>query len=228
MHQVNREILKVWEECPNEQTPKLIPLLYPTEPKLKTNAILFVGLNPSFSESGFKNLLEGKPYRDLDPNKFYAYPMSGEFDQKISDEMVNEAKEKHRYFGKFRKIDDYIGIGWEHVDLFFIRETSQDNMKKRIFEKGENLNEFGLKQLGLSKRLIAMCKPRIIVVANALASDIFKKYFSPDFCEETGCHFLDINGKSTPVFLSSMLTGQRALDNHSFERLKWHIKKVLN
>lgn len=32
--------------------------------------------------------------------------------------------------------------------------------------------------------------------------------------------------KNNPFFFSSMLTGQRALDNGSFERLVWHIKKV--
>lgn len=32
--------------------------------------------------------------------------------------------------------------------------------------------------------------------------------------------------KGTPVFFTSMLTGQRALDNGSFERLGWHINKV--
>ena len=32
--------------------------------------------------------------------------------------------------------------------------------------------------------------------------------------------------KDTIVFFSGMLTGQRALDNGSFERLKWHLNKV--
>lgn len=31
---------------------------------------------------------------------------------------------------------------------------------------------------------------------------------------------------SVPVFFTSMLSGQRALDIGSFERLKWHINKV--
>jgi len=33
--------------------------------------------------------------------------------------------------------------------------------------------------------------------------------------------------KNVPIFFTSMLTGQRALDNGSFERLIWHINFVL-
>jgi hypothetical protein len=33
--------------------------------------------------------------------------------------------------------------------------------------------------------------------------------------------------KNVPIFFTSMLTGQRALDNGSYERLIWHMKFVL-
>jgi len=40
--------------------------------------------------------------------------------------------------------------------------------------------------------------------------------------DEYGTFFLE--GTNIPFFFSSMFTGQRALDNGSFERLIWHIK----
>lgn len=51
-----------------------------------------------------------------------------------------------------------------------------------------------------------------------------------EFCTELGTHKIirhkTLNG--TPVFFTSMLSGQRALDNGSKERLIWHIGKILN
>ena len=225
MHRVNEEILDLWNGRSEEHTNGLMPLIYPA---LKTNVILFVGLNPSFSERGFKQVLAGTGHENLDVNKFFAHPNSGAFDKAISDKLECNAHKLHSYFKKFIDIKNHVGIDWEHVDLFFIRETNQKNMKNRVFEKGETLNDFGMKQIHLSKRLIEASKPKLIVVANALASRVFEEHFSAEFDQERGCHFVEIKGKNTPVFLSSMLTGQRALDNYSFNRLKWHIKKVLN
>ena len=225
MQDVNRELKKLWERRSKEQTNGLLPLFYST---LKTNKILFVGLNPSFSERGFNAFLRGTDHDNLDVNQFYAHPNSGYFEQDKSVAIEKLAIEKYPYFKKFRAISEEVGVGWEHVDLFFIRETNQKNMASRIFEKGETLNEFGQQQIHLSKRLIEMSKPRLIVVANALASRIFKDQFSPEFDEEQGCHYVELNGVDIPVFLCSMLTGQRAMDNFSYDRLRWHIKKTIS
>ena len=50
------------------------------------------------------------------------------------------------------------------------------------------------------------------------------------FDEKLGTHKIVNNSDldNTPVFFTSMLTGQRALDKGSFERLNWHINFVLN
>jgi hypothetical protein len=82
-------------------------------------------------------------------------------------------------------------------------------------------------QLELSKQLIVGVKPRVIVVANAFASEVFAKQFSTEFDENVGYHKTQLMGKSVPTFLGSMLTGQRAMDVYSYQRLKWQIKQVL-
>ena len=46
--------------------------------------------------------------------------------------------------------------------------------------------------------------------------------------DENGHYFTNIGREKIPTFLSGMLTGQRALDNYSLERLGWHIKQVID
>ena len=70
--------------------------------------------------------------------------------------------------------------------------------------------------------------PKIVIVANAFASDIFQQEFRCVFDDRFGCHFFKINEKKIPVLFTSMLTGQRALDKGSFLRLKWQIRMILS
>jgi len=53
--------------------------------------------------------------------------------------------------------------------------------------------------------------------------------FGFEFDDEIGTYRIIKNDKlkHTPVFFTSMLTGQRALDLGSYERLIWHILFVL-
>jgi hypothetical protein len=54
--------------------------------------------------------------------------------------------------------------------------------------------------------------------------------FDFEFDENLGTHKIVNNSEleNVPVFFTSMLSGQRALDNGSYQRLIWHIKYVLN
>ena len=121
-----------------------------------------------------------------------------------------------------------LNLEWEHIDLFFVHETNQKNLEAQVLNKSRKINEFGKRQIEISKEIISLIEPQIVVVANAFASDIFQQEFACVFDDKAGCHFFDVNGKSIPVFFTSMLTGQRALDKGSFIRLKWHIKKIAN
>lgn len=88
---------------------------------------------------------------------------------------------------------------WTHLDLFYVRETNQKNME-RLCEDTVG-SEFAREQFAITKDIIEQAKPCMLVVNNS---------------------FLE----GTPVFFSSMLTGQRALDLGSLERLEWHIRFV--
>lgn len=224
MNRINRAILQLWESTPNNQLNNLVPGYIPP---IKKEAILFIGINPSFSERGFKTILRETELERLDVKKFYKYPTSNSFDLNTSFKIEELSREKHPYFNRFREISELVGVPWEHLDLFFIRETNQKDLLKRVFKKGRDLNAFGEQQLKISKKSIDQARPKVVVVANALASALFETAFNAKFDKEQGCHFAMINGEKTPVFLCSMLTGQRALDNFSYERLCWHISEVL-
>lgn len=148
-----------------------------------------------------------------------------DFEKAIEIELV--AKASYPYFSKFRDISEYVGLTWEHVDLFFFRETKQADFKDRILN-GSKLNEFAQNQLALSSSVIEEIDPKIIAVVNACASELFVDRFSAAFDENLGHHTIMLNGRTIPVFLGSMLTGQRAMDRYSYQRLRWQIKKAVD
>ncbi len=188
------------------------------------NSTLFIGINPSFNDKKEKPLKE-----------FY----------KIMQEGGN-----HKYFKKFEEISlminddwkhfDRLHFDWTHFDVLFFRETNQKYIQNELLKTPEGI-AFLKNQLCISQKVICKAKPKIIVVSNTMARLFmgFEKNeitlenswmgFDFEFDEDLGTHKI-INTKlaGTPVFFTSMLTGQRALDNGSFKRLTWHIKLVLN
>lgn len=205
------EIDQIW----NDEYFKSINALnngYAIHDIIKQNALLFIGINPSFQEgseciSHFIN--------------------------------IDEDKKLYPYFTKFKYISNQIGLEWTHYDLLFFRKTKQNYIHSLL--KNEVGIKFLYQQLEISRKVIIDSSPRIIVISNALArhftgfdkSDDRKSGvwmdFNFKFDEDIGTFRItntELNG--VPVFFTSMLTGQRALDKGSFERLVWHIKFVLN
>lgn len=231
--EINQKILKIWEDFP-EVSGENSPLLYPGFEPSKT---LFIGLNPSLSEKAFKTIFKGTKYEGkFNFKEFFEKKNINKYlDVYIEGEKL--AKEKYSYFNKFKSIDP----DFQHIDLFLYRLTSQKEFKDRIglCKKGnqiisDNFGDFGLKQLELASEIIQLIKPRVIVVANAFASDIichYSKLFKIKINEkefnEKGYDVLVVGDKEIPIFFSSMLTQQRALDNHTFRRLKREVKIFL-
>ena len=129
---------------------------------------------------------------------------------------------------------------WSHIDLLFVRWTNQKEVEQIMSEK--NGVEFLWKQLLISKQIIEESNPKIIVVNNSFArkllgfdksiknGQVFDIWMGFDFKfdNKIGTYRITNNEilNGTPVFFTSMLTGQRALDNGSYERLIWHINYV--
>ncbi len=187
---------------------------------IKTNSILFVGINPSFTKGSriFDNV-----------RKIEFYPPNHSCEKDIA------------YFEKFKNISEYCdNVDWSHIDLFFMRETKQKILENLAFTNIDFLQD----QIDITFEIIERAKPRIIVVANSFASEFFGKKktkhqtfskiwkgyhldFDTDFDKEIGTYKINMGSKEIPIIFSGMLSGQRALDLGSFERLKWQIKKII-
>jgi len=221
---INKRILDLWQKYFTGKD-VYCPILYNP---FKKNGILFIGLNPSFSDKGFKKILKGTEWESINPREYFKWKGRGNLHVEALLKVEKAAFEKYEYFSKFKKIAKEFGLKPEHIDLFFYKETSQGEFKKRIFKKSD-LNEFGKEQLKISLDCIKIIDPKIVLVANALASDILKdKLDSLQFDSDKGYHTFLLGDRRVPIFFCSMLTGQRALDKGSYERLKWHIGKAVS
>lgn len=224
------KLIAIWDK--DGQYVPLVPL------KLIPDCLLFVGLNPSFNSNAIKSTLkkidtdiysQATDVLRIDPTRYFLWTNRSKFCPELDAEIHRSAKENYPYFSKFKQLSEMLGIKWDHTDLFFERETSQKEFRSNIFKDPQDtLNTFYSAQLKIACEMITESKPKCIVVANALASDIYKSHYKLEFIKNSGCYIQKIKGQDIPVFLSSMLTGQRALDKYSFERLAWHIGKVLN
>lgn len=220
--QINQEAIRLWERQFPKDADVWMPAVYPM---LREGSILFVGLNPSFSDRGFSTFLADSPYANLKPREFYHWRNRTVFDLPTAIGIEKLAKERYAFFAKFKEIANKLNAHWEHVDLFFYRQTEQKKFIELV-ESKEKPNKFADSQLELSTMLITSAEPKIIVVANAYAAKIFHERFDARFDEKSGYHRIQSHGRAIPVFLTSMLTGQRALDRFSYQRLRWHIEHV--
>lgn len=169
---------------------------------IRKGAILFVGVNPSVlkGNGGLKNQM----------GDFANIP----------------------YFEPFRNISDECGFDGEFsvADLFAIRCTTQKTLEN-LLEKDRSFENFCKKQFELFLKIMRQAEPCVIVVCNAYASGWMKKTLKSDtlhFDDTIGTYRISMEDmNNVPIFFSSMLSGQRALDIFSRERLVWQIKHYL-
>jgi len=218
-------VLEIWNKFKDIEALNVSECDYRKSPLLpktiKKDAILFIGINPAFSN---------RRNEEIKNKEIEFYPF-------ISDETKDIT-----YFEKFKDIASYCNNAeWTHLDLFFMRETNQEVIEKLSYD---NVN-FLQAQLDITFEIIKRASPKIIVVSNSLASEFFGKKkqkhsnfdkiwlgfnldFEKDFNKEIGTYKIQLSGKDTPIIFSGMLSGQRALDLGSLERLKWQIKRILD
>jgi hypothetical protein len=182
--------------------------------------ILYVGINPSFSEGSKKESL------------------------------VFNREAPHPYFDPFRKIKEELekepykipAVSWTHLDILVFRETNQKYVDSLI--KNEKSVPFVYEQVMIARERMLHIQPKVIVVSNTKAKELMgKNRFTLENGEKLGVwmgfeYAFDMEFgsyritnvpelKHTHVFFSSMLSGQRALDLGSRERLVWQIGRVL-
>lgn len=224
---INNKIVDLWNKYFKGREDVYAPLFYN---ELTTGALLFVGVNPSFSPRGFNSVLKDTEYKDINPETFFTWKNISSNPKYIEDCLVIDryAFDKHSYFKRMEDISKRLDIPWYHIDTFLYRETSQKDFISKIYTKSK-LNDFGRDQLEIFKELLHDTKPKAVVIANAFASGVIQQEFKDklSYSKEKGYHHLILNDVSIPIFFTSMLTGQRALDTGSYERLVWHIRKAV-
>lgn len=221
VNDVNKEILNLWKQ---EKISNLVPLLYP---ELNTHSLLSIGFNPSFSEKGIKSNIKGTKYdmKTKDIRDYYSYDKNSH--EIISREKIEilkgielESKIKYKFFNKLKELANELNLPWEHIDLLYMRHTKQKEIEK-LFKTEKNIID---KQIDITLSLIQKLDPEIIIIQNAFVSKILHNPLELKWNPQIGTYlYMD----KIPVFLSGMLSGQRALDLGSFERLKWHMKFAL-
>ena len=214
---INSKIIALWNKYFQNDTEVYAPMFYND---FKGGGLLFVGMNPSFSERGFKTILKGTEYEKIDPVLFFKWSHISSSPDLISDciTVENYAYENYKpFFARPIEISREVGLDWQHIDLFLYKETSQSDFKKRIMDR-DSLNEFALEQITLFEEALLMIEPKCIIVANAFSSQLLREHIKGDLLWDTerGFHWFTKGGRKIPMLFSSMLSGQRALDRWSY------------
>jgi len=195
----------------------------------KGSDILYVGINPSYTE--------GSEVKIMKETEFESFP----FDRTA----------RHPYFDPFRKIKGDLekepyslnSLKWTHLDVLVFRETNQKYIDTLL--QKENGIPFVYDQVMIARDRILHIQPKVIVVSNTKARQLMGKDrfihvktkvehlvwmgFEYKFDIEYGTYrIINIPELAhTHVLFSSMLSGQRALDLGSRERMVWQIGRVL-
>lgn len=173
-------------------------------------AVLIIGLNPSLTLEEEKNLLEEYKNKNLDD--WCAYSQHG-------------GAKLHKYFRRFPQIVEGTIEKWTHIDLLFFRKKSSQTAKWLWKNKKDFIEE----QLKISIEIIQKLRPKIIIVNNAFARELLENFQSKggysisEFDSNVGINYFN----EIPIFFSSMVEGPSPMDKGTFERLKWHVKYVL-
>jgi hypothetical protein len=212
---INEEIIKVWKAFPEARGNK-IPLLFPPS---EDGCTLFISFNPSFPDR-------------LNKRKWkHSYDIKT-LDTINTEEVVQQEIETQdflSYFNPLKVIADELRLPWAHLDIFMLRETSQEKAKPKVYESmTKRLTRFGQKQFDLFTEALQISTPKVIVVINALASEIIETQLRLKYDSTDGCYYDPDNKIKAPFFLGSMLSGQRVLDIYNRKRLVWHIRQKLS
>lgn len=221
---INADLAALWKEFFPESGKVYAPMQYKAP---KVGSLVFVGMNPSFSSKGWKSLVRRSTTPELDPHAFFQWPSPQDFDVGLAHKLEALAHEHYPFFAPHRALAQALNTTWEHFDIFAYRETEQAKMRTlAMVDGGEiELTEFGKNQFKLFEELLALAQPSAVLVVNALASQIYLKMRQPTFDSSVGFH--KDSHPSVPVFFSGMLTGARALDRFSKDRLFWQVARAL-
>lgn len=238
----NHQTIDLFLKSPSDYFFGRAPMIYD---ELSQSDILFVGVNPSFIDinksfnfvkvNSVKN--ESTAYlSNLEKDNFESlfYDLNSvNTNTKLLGDIHKVFRQNYSYFKKFNHIADQLKVRVEHLDLFPIRETSQKLVAKLVSQNQDFTNAC----FDIFLSAVRQIAPKAIIIENSFLRDLLinsshpeiRNYFpSYDFnsfkSSEVGT---PINKYSMAVYYTSMLTGQRAIDLGSYNRLIWSLSKFL-
>lgn len=220
-NQYNNIVINIWENL--SEANKSLPgmHLFPMQrPDFIVNPdILFVGMNPSFSKTLQENDVAAQYLWQANADR-------AQIDNLIA--LENEAHEDYlTYFGALRRFAQSANANnFEHLDLLPIRHTNQKEVLAKHWNSNGEPNEIVKQSIDLFKSTVIEISPKTIVVANAGAARIIIRALQLDSYDEKRKYRWN-ELEETPFFLSSMLSGQRALDEFSKDRLIADVRRAL-
>ena len=230
INKINSRIRKHWMENYSEDENSSFhcwPMQYPS---LNKNCFLFVGLNPSLK------------VKDKENGEFVLKSKKSLSDGKINAEIIRKDekyrggadRDKERGYPLCQVVFQEINEGhksfesWDYIDLFSNRILEAAGLRKELEivgrQKKVSWPEGGsaAEQLEIFRELLDSLKPKVVLVANALASNILIKEMDLKDAER-GYSSLP---KKIPIFFSSSVSGGH-LDVFSRRRLVDQIRDRL-
>lgn len=202
---------EVWRNERDQQTREEIirkDLVYPIYFKTYHTFFKELDYHPVwYNESYFNGLLEEFNNEQLISSRMEEYLR-----------YVINSKETQRYF-LFADLIQYAKTSSKVMKRFL---DAKDKMYRKNTELYVNIMS---DLVSYTQTLLTYLKPKLVLVANAAVSDFIIKYFNNEELETSFDYSAD--DFQTTFVLSSMLTGQRALDRYNRKRLFREIKQYL-
>lgn len=202
--------------------------------------ILFVGVNPSFSEKAATKFDEKHGYK----GSVIAWNANSTEDDlkarvKLLVDAERTAQRDYRvYYAPFERFQHQVrkeGCRTEHLDVFLLRHTSQSDVKALLwktpsFKRGttraqRTLTSFGADLFDVFLDTLHGLKPRTVLVANASAAGLVKELLSLETKDDR--IYRTFRAPHIAFFLSGMLGGRGPMDNYSKARLAADIRDEL-
>jgi hypothetical protein len=238
----NKQTIDLFEKSSSDCFFGRAPMIYD---ELSKSDILFVGVNPSFIDTDKSLHFVKINCMKNDSTAYLSNLKKSNFEALFYDlDSVNSNiktlgdihkvfRQNYSYFKKFNHIADQLNVTIEHLDLLPVRETSQKLVVKLLSQNQEFTNACFDIFLSALKQI----SPKAIIIENSFIRDLLinsshpeiRNYFpSYDFksfkSSDVGT---PINKYGMAVYYTSMLTGQRAIDLGSYNRLIWSLNKFL-
>jgi len=235
IERVNSDLRRLWHTHATQHPPLWMPLQYGA---IAPGGLIFVGCNPSFSHQGWSQVLAAHrraspaqgPHARLDPAEVFAWSTRHQFNLENALALEAMAHAHLGYFRWHREVARVCERPWTNIDLFAWRETTQSALLPLVLRrpfKELQLTEFGEAQITVFNQLMALAQPTAVIVCNAFASSLYWTHRRVEFDPSVGHYWDETEGRRVPLFLSGMLTGGRALDVFSRQRLLWQVAMSL-